>query len=71
MNILSCEVSTERGQCHLFDQIDLLYRANAKHQPEWVARFICFRSSADLPGIGIAALRAEAFIVTPAWLQRR
>lgn len=32
--------------------------------------FICFRSSADLPRIGIAALRAKALIVTPAWLQR-
>jgi hypothetical protein len=33
--------------------------------PNGSARFICFRSSADLPRIGIAALRAEAFIVTP------
>src|SRR5829696_73238 len=32
--------------------------------PNGSARFICFRSSADLPRIGIAALRAEAFIVT-------
>ncbi len=38
--------------------------------PSGSARFICFGSSADLPRIGIAALRAEAFIVTPAWLPR-
>jgi Phosphatidylglycerol lysyltransferase, C-terminal len=53
-----------------FWQIESLYRANAKYQPEWDPRFICFRSSADLPRIGIAALRAEAFIITPAWLHR-
>lgn len=53
-----------------FWQIESLYRANAKYQPEWVPRFICFRSSADLPRVGIAALRAEAFLVAPGWLQR-
>jgi lysyl-tRNA synthetase, class II len=52
-----------------FWQIDLLYRTRST-SPNGSARFICFRSSADLPRIGIAALRAEAFIVTPAWLQR-
>lgn len=31
----------------------------------WVPRFICFRSAADLPRVSIAALRAEAFLVTP------
>ncbi|HEU5043169.1 MAG TPA: phosphatidylglycerol lysyltransferase domain-containing protein [Nocardioidaceae bacterium] len=53
-----------------FWQIESLYRANAKYQPEWVPRFVCFRSSADLPRVGVAALRAEAFIVAPRWLQR-
>jgi lysyl-tRNA synthetase class 2 len=53
-----------------FWQIESLYRANAKFQPEWVPRFLCFRSSADLPRVGIAALRAEAFLVAPSWLQR-
>jgi lysyl-tRNA synthetase, class II len=53
-----------------FWQIESLYRANAKYQPEWVPRFICFRSSADLPRVGVAALRAEAFLVAPGWLQR-
>jgi lysyl-tRNA synthetase class 2 len=53
-----------------FWQIESLYRANAKYQPEWVPRFLCFRSSADLARVGIAALRAEAFIVAPRWLQR-
>ncbi len=53
-----------------FWQIESLYRANAKYQPEWVPRFVCFRSSADLPRVGVAALRAEAFLVAPRWLQR-
>jgi lysyl-tRNA synthetase class 2 len=53
-----------------FWQIESLYRANAKYQPEWVPRFICFRSSADLPRVGVAALRAEAFLVAPGWVHR-
>jgi lysyl-tRNA synthetase class 2 len=53
-----------------FWQIESLYRANAKYQPEWVPRFICFRSSADLPRVSVAGLRAEAFLVAPAWWQR-
>ena len=53
-----------------FWQIESLYRANAKYQPEWVPRFVCFRSAADLPRVGVAALRAEAFLVAPRWLQR-
>ena len=53
-----------------FWQIESLYRANAKYQPEWIPRFICFRSSADLPRVGVAALRAEAFIVAPEWVKK-
>ena len=53
-----------------FWQIETLYRANAKYQPEWVPRFICFRSSTDLPRVSVAALRAEAFVVAPHWLRR-
>ena len=50
-----------------FWQIESLYRANAKFQPEWVPRFICFRAAVDLPSVTVAALRAEAFLVAPAW----
>ncbi len=53
-----------------FWQIESLYRANAKYHPEWVPRYLCFRSSGDLPRVGVAALRAEAFIVAPAWVRR-
>jgi lysyl-tRNA synthetase class 2 len=53
-----------------FWQIESLYRANAKFQPVWAPRFVCFQSSADLPRVSVAALRAEAFLVAPQWLQR-
>jgi len=53
-----------------FWQIESLYRANAKYQPTWEPRFLCFARPGDLPRIGTAALRAEAFLVAPAWVQR-
>ncbi|ATO82349.1 hypothetical protein ACWT_2934 [Actinoplanes sp. SE50] len=45
-------------------QIESLYRANAKYQPDWQPRFLCFPSARDLPRIAIAALRAESFLPT-------
>jgi lysyl-tRNA synthetase class 2 len=48
-------------------QIESLYRANAKYQPEWEPRFICFRKAGDLPHVGLAALEAEAFVERPRW----
>ncbi|MDQ6641400.1 MAG: phosphatidylglycerol lysyltransferase domain-containing protein [Actinomycetota bacterium] len=53
-----------------FWQIESLYRANAKYRPEWVPRYLCFRTSGDLPRVGVAALRAEAFIVAPQWVKK-
>ena len=53
-----------------FWQIESLYRANAKYQPTWEPRFLCFRRTGDLPRVGTAALRAEAFVVAPAWARR-
>ena len=52
-----------------FWQIESLYRANAKYQPSWEPRFLCFARPGDLPRIGTAALRAEAFLVAPRWVQ--
>jgi lysyl-tRNA synthetase, class II len=52
-------------QASRFWQIESLYRANAKYQPRWEPRFLCFAAARDLPVIGIAALRAEAFLVAP------
>jgi lysyl-tRNA synthetase, class II len=46
-------------------QIESLYRANVKYNPEWVPRFVCFRKAAELPRVVIAAAEAEAFIQRP------
>jgi lysyl-tRNA synthetase class 2 len=54
-------------QASRFWQIESLYRANAKFQPQWLPRFACFRAPSDLPRISLAALRAEAFVVAPTW----
>jgi lysyl-tRNA synthetase class 2 len=35
-----------------------------------VPRFLCFARAGDLPAVSVAALRAEAFLVRPAWLRR-
>ncbi|MFH9299202.1 phosphatidylglycerol lysyltransferase domain-containing protein [Streptomyces sp. NPDC017520] len=43
-------------------QIESLYRFNAKFKPRWEPRFVVFRTSRDLPRIGIAAMRAEGFV---------
>ncbi len=53
-------------------QIESLYRANAKYEPQWNPRFVCFRRAAELPRVGIAALEAEAFVQFPRlrWLAR-
>ncbi|MBV9935958.1 MAG: DUF2156 domain-containing protein [Actinobacteria bacterium] len=39
-----------------------LYRFAAKFEPRWEARYIAYRSSADIPAIGLAALTAEGFL---------
>ncbi len=46
-------------------QIDSLYRFNAKFQPQWSPRYICFPTNRDLPRIALAMLEAEAFLVWP------
>lgn len=50
-------------------QIDSLYRANVKYQPQWVPRFVCFRGTAELPRVSLAALEAEAFVQRPRLLR--
>ncbi|MFJ5261033.1 phosphatidylglycerol lysyltransferase domain-containing protein [Streptomyces sp. NPDC088387] len=54
-------------------QIESLYRFNAKFQPRWEPRFVVYRASADLPRLGLAALRAEGFVdlAPPRLLRRR
>lgn len=48
-----------------FWQIEALYRANAKYQPEWVPRYLCFPQARDVPAVTLAALQAEAFLSPP------
>ncbi len=43
-------------------QIESLYKFNAKFKPRWEPRFVVFRTSRDLPRIGIAAMQAEGFV---------
>jgi lysyl-tRNA synthetase class 2 len=57
-------------QASRFWQIESLYRANAKYQPEWVPRFLCFDRPGNLSAVGVAALRAEAFLTAPSWVRR-
>jgi lysyl-tRNA synthetase class 2 len=53
-----------------FVQIESLYRANSKFQPEWVPRFLVYPGVTDIPKVATAALRAEALVVAPEWYQR-
>lgn len=46
-------------------QIESLYKFNAKFQPDWQPRYVCYPTARDIPRIAIAALEAEAFIVWP------
>jgi lysyl-tRNA synthetase class 2 len=46
-------------------QLESLYRANAKYQPVWQPRYLCYALARDLPRIGFAAAVAEGFIQTP------
>ncbi|WP_055525375.1 phosphatidylglycerol lysyltransferase domain-containing protein [Streptomyces graminilatus] len=54
-------------------QIESLYKFNAKFQPRWEPRFVVYRSSGDLPRIGLAAMQAEGFVnlALPRILRRR
>jgi lysyl-tRNA synthetase, class II len=46
-------------------QLESLYRANAKYQPVWTPRYLCFGAARDLPRIGIASALAEGFLTAP------
>jgi lysyl-tRNA synthetase, class II len=46
-------------------QIESLYRFNAKFQPGWEPRYLCYPTGRELPRIALAALEAEAFLVRP------
>ncbi|OHV45184.1 hypothetical protein BCD48_23610 [Pseudofrankia sp. BMG5.36] len=46
-------------------QIESLYRFNARFQPAWQPRYICFPTSRDLPRVAVAMMEAEAYLTWP------
>lgn len=51
-------------------QLESLYRFNAKFNPTWVPRYLCYRGVASLPRVAYAAMEAEAFVQRPVPLSR-
>ncbi|WP_175596182.1 bifunctional lysylphosphatidylglycerol synthetase/lysine--tRNA ligase LysX [Thermomonospora catenispora] len=47
-----------------FWQLESLYLANAKYNPVWAPRFVCYQQSRDLVRLGLAFARAEGFLPT-------
>ncbi|SPT52880.1 Lysylphosphatidylglycerol biosynthesis bifunctional protein LysX [Actinomyces bovis] len=43
-------------------QLESLYRSNAKYNPEWVPRLICYEDSGSLPQVALAMGVAEGFV---------
>jgi lysyl-tRNA synthetase class 2 len=43
-------------------QLESLYRANAKYQPVWYPRYLCYADGRDLLRIGVATALAEGFV---------
>lgn len=55
-------------------QLESLYRANAKYNPEWVPRYLLYDAARDLAKVSIAAGIAEGFVpeINPkAWMRPR
>ncbi len=53
----------------LFDrfwQLERLYRATDKYDPEWTPRFLCYDDGLSLPQIALAAAALEGFVPWPA-----
>ena len=51
-------------------QIESLYRFNAKFQPSWVPRYVCYPGAWSLARIAVAAMEAEAFWRRPVPFRR-
>ncbi|MBY8873445.1 bifunctional lysylphosphatidylglycerol synthetase/lysine--tRNA ligase LysX [Micromonospora sp. PLK6-60] len=46
-------------------QLESLYLSNAKYQPHWVPRYLCFGERRELARVGLAAVAAEGFLALP------
>lgn len=49
-------------------QLESLYRSNAKYDPRWTPRLICYPDGSDLGRVATAMGVAEGFIGIPEWL---
>ncbi|ARD41069.1 bifunctional lysylphosphatidylglycerol synthetase/lysine--tRNA ligase LysX [Actinomyces gaoshouyii] len=49
-------------------QLEALYRSNAKYDPEWVPRLICYPEPSDFTRVAAAMAVAEGFVNVPRWL---
>ncbi|MEH0846091.1 bifunctional lysylphosphatidylglycerol synthetase/lysine--tRNA ligase LysX [Micromonospora sp. CPCC 205711] len=46
-------------------QLESLYLSNAKYQPHWTPRYLCFGERRELARVGLAAAVAEGFLALP------
>ena len=57
------------GLLDRFWQLERLYRANHKYEPQWRPRYLCYDSRIALPQVALAVASAEGFLPHP--LRRR
>ncbi|ALG83327.1 bifunctional lysylphosphatidylglycerol synthetase/lysine--tRNA ligase LysX [Gordonia phthalatica] len=48
-----------------FFQMESLYKSNAKYQPSWKPRYICYEDAGVIPRVALAAMIAEGFVQLP------
>lgn len=48
-------------------QLESLYRSNAKYEPDWVPRLVCYHDAGDLAQVALATAVAEGFVTVPRW----
>ncbi|MGI6797293.1 bifunctional lysylphosphatidylglycerol synthetase/lysine--tRNA ligase LysX [Gordonia sihwensis] len=48
-----------------FFQMESLYKSNAKYQPRWKPRYICYEDAKVIPRVALAAMVAEGFVQLP------
>lgn len=53
------------GVLDRFWQLERLYRANQKYDPQWRPRYLCYDSRIALPQVAAAAAAAEGFLSLP------
>lgn len=59
------------GVLDRFWQLERLYRANQKYDPQWRPRYLCYDSRIALPQVALAAAAAEGFLSLPRLSRRR